>query len=240
MLKNVLIACATTTEHAAVISAFRKQCISCQVECSCFTGDTLIFILNGYQCFVSCVGVGKVAAATTVASLCQEYDFKLIISYGLAGALVSGLSRGDVILSTRVCQHDMDLTPLGTPRMLTLDEQDVYLHSVPDYSNEFATLWDSFTWVDDSVSLVATGDQFLTKTAKKEVASLTGALCCDMEGYAVAHVAKEKFVPFLLMKVISDTFEGNADDEYNKSLEDVVQEGALLLVHSLQLLKLKK
>ena len=56
---------------------------------------------------------------------------------------------------------------------------------------------------------VCSGDQFVADSAKKRrLGEDFGALCCEMEGAAVAQVCAMNAVPFVLIRAISD----KADD----------------------------
>ena len=55
---------------------------------------------------------GKVAAATTATCLIAEFNVGEIIFTGVAGGAASKVRVGDVVVTTGLCQHDMDARPL--------------------------------------------------------------------------------------------------------------------------------
>jgi adenosylhomocysteine nucleosidase len=55
---------------------------------------------------------GKVAAATTAATLIHEFEITEMLFTEVAGAIHSTLKIGDVVLGNRFIQHDMDARPL--------------------------------------------------------------------------------------------------------------------------------
>jgi adenosylhomocysteine nucleosidase len=55
---------------------------------------------------------GKVAASTTVTQLIVEFGVDCVIFSGIAGALSSKLAIGDVVIGSKLYQHDMDASPM--------------------------------------------------------------------------------------------------------------------------------
>src|SRR5262245_49113389 len=57
--------------------------------------------------------IGKVAAATTVATLlCSFDDVSRVVFTGAAGGLGEGVRVGDIVVADALLQHDMDASPL--------------------------------------------------------------------------------------------------------------------------------
>ena len=68
--------------------------------------------------------------------------------------------------------------------------------------------------------LIATGDKFISKKSdlgniSKEMEDL---LAVEMEGAAVAQVAKQENIPFQIIRVISDQANENSSEEFSKFL----------------------
>jgi len=68
--------------------------------------------INGIDTVVVFSRWGKVAAATTVTTLIQEFKITDLLFTGVAGAISSDLKIGDIVLGSRFVQHDMDARPL--------------------------------------------------------------------------------------------------------------------------------
>ena len=70
---------------------------------------------------------------------------------------------------------------------------------------------------------VASGDIFVGQKEKKDwIISNFGAKCCEMEGCAIAHVATDYHIPFVIVRAISD----KADEESTISYEDFEAQAA--------------
>lgn len=52
-------------------------------------------------------------AAACTQMLIDLFDVKMIVNTGAAGSLDSRINIGDIVVSTEVIQHDLDVTDLG-------------------------------------------------------------------------------------------------------------------------------
>ncbi|MBU6436385.1 MAG: 5'-methylthioadenosine/adenosylhomocysteine nucleosidase, partial [Betaproteobacteria bacterium] len=69
-------------------------------------------LLHGQPCVCVLSRVGKVAAATTAASLLLEHGCDAIVFTGVAGGLGAGVNVGDVVVAHDLLQHDLDASPI--------------------------------------------------------------------------------------------------------------------------------
>ena len=58
-------------------------------------------------------GIGKVNAAMCTQILIERFEVKAIINIGVAGAIADDLEIGDIVLSTKLIEHDFDVTAFG-------------------------------------------------------------------------------------------------------------------------------
>ena len=71
-------------------------------------------------------GIGKVNSAICVTLLLTNYDIEYVINIGSAGGLKDYQNVGDVVISSHVAYHDVDLTAFGRP-MGELPELPVFI-----------------------------------------------------------------------------------------------------------------
>jgi adenosylhomocysteine nucleosidase len=65
------------------------------------------------------------------------------------------------------------------------------------------------------VGRVASGDVFVAdKAVKNRIIEITGALCTEMEGAAIAQTAYRNQVPFVILRAISDKADNSAEMDY--------------------------
>jgi adenosylhomocysteine nucleosidase len=186
-----------------------------------FTGK-----IQGIQTVVVFSRWGKVAAATTVATLLLRFHVTEIIFTGVAGAIQPELNIGDVVIAKRLIQHDLDGRPLMAefeipllnisyievrPKQLNIASKAVNRLIDP---NRFASIVspeerkqfnisNPKLWMGD----IASGDKFFAKNSDKEalIKKLPEVLCVEMEGAAVAQVCYEYDIPFTVIRTVSDT-----------------------------------
>lgn len=165
---------------------------------------------------VAICGIGKVFAAICTEAMILKFAPTLIINSGVAGTLTAGLSIGDIAIAKNLVQHDMDTSPLGDPVGLVSGINKIYFDAdetaVAALETAAATVG-----ANSVVGTIASGDQFMSDTAKKTaIRGRFNAIACEMEGAAVAHVAYVNGVPFAVLRAISDSASGDAQMEYPK------------------------
>lgn len=71
--------------------------------------------LNGVEVVIVRSGIGKVNAGICTQILADLFDVTHIINTGIAGSLDAQIDIGDIVVSTDVLQHDMDVRVFGYP-----------------------------------------------------------------------------------------------------------------------------
>jgi adenosylhomocysteine nucleosidase len=169
-------------------------------------------------------GVGKVNSAAAAQAMIDRFAIEALIFTGLAGSLVPHLKRGDVVISNFVGQHDVDLTAFGkrpgqvseSGRLIEADPRLVQLaaksleESEPDKSGRQMI-----------VGTIVTGDSFISDGSRlKWLQREFGAVAAEMEGAAIGQVCQANNVPFVVIRVISDSASGAAAGEFIMFLDE--------------------
>lgn len=172
-------------------------------------------------------GIGKVNAAVCTQVLIDVFGVSHIINTGVGGCLKSGISIGDIVISTDAVEHDFSLNLPGFKKGVIPGMP----ASFPADENLLKIARESGKSLPQGVNLVegriATGDQFICgRLAKEELARNFDAACCEMEGGAIAHTAFINRIPFLVIRAISDNADGEATNEYqefeSKAIENYI------------------
>jgi len=167
--------------------------------------------------------VGKVSAAVTTALLIERYPVDEILFTGVAGGVAAGLRVGDVVVATRLLQHDLDARPLF-PRY------EVPLLGMSEFRTDIALTERVLAAARAHVGaervrsgLVVSGDQFFASSAAVAElrARLPEALAVEMEGAAVAQVCHELGVPCAVVRTISDGGDDTAAHDFGHFLTTV-------------------
>lgn len=168
--------------------------------------------LSGKEVVIAKCGIGKVFAAICAQTMILEYAPEYIINTGVAGALRSGISVGDVVVSLNAVQHDMDTSALGDPKGLV---SGINVINFPADKKLVSTMQMAVEeqGIKAFVGNVASGDKFVHEAEEKtRIAEEFDAFACEMEGAAIAHVCFVNKTPFVVVRAISDSIDGGAAD----------------------------
>ena len=171
--------------------------------------------LEGLPAVVVQCGVGKVNAALCVQALCDLFGVTHLVNTGIAGSLNAQLDICDLVISKDAMYHDFDCGGFGYPHG-KVPGMDVVAFPANEMMMEFAlSAAEAVNPGHAKVGRVATGDQFICdKAVKNKIIELTGALCTEMEGGAIAQAAYRNEVPFVIIRAISDKADDSADMDY--------------------------
>lgn len=167
-------------------------------------------ILQEKPVVVARCGYGKVNAGMCVQILADLFNVTHIINLGVAGSLNPKLNIGDILISERALQHDMDSSPLGfVPGQIP----NIDVLAFPADRAMIDTAVAACKKVNPDINvftgLVVTGDQFISsREVKDRLVTMFHGDCAEMEGAAVAQVSYLNNLPFVIIRAISD----KADD----------------------------
>lgn len=156
-------------------------------------------------------GVGKVNAARTTQILIDTFNVKYVINIGSAGALNPNLNIGDIVIGEKLIQHDFDITAFNHKKGYITDVGD-YISCDNNLIKKFKDAANTLNNKEYKIisGIIASGDIFCTEIKMKEkIYSKFNADCVEMEGAAIAQVCYLDHVPFIVVRSISDSPNGN-------------------------------
>lgn len=169
-------------------------------------------VINGNTIVLNRCGIGKVNAALGTQSFILEHRPDCIISTGVAGGIDGALQVMDVVVAAHTVYHDVwcgdgnaygqvQGLPARYPAHPLLTESAM---AVQPQLPEGITL---------HMGLTCTGDQFITSRPELDAikAQFPEGLAVDMESAAIAQTCHIHQVPFLSLRIVSDT-PGNTPD----------------------------
>jgi len=167
-------------------------------------------------------GTGKVNAATATAFIIDR-GADVIINTGLSGG-VSGVSRGDIVLATKLLEHDFDLMCLGYAFAEKPSQE--YIYSADEKLN---AIYEGMCPSIKKGTMVA-GDRFVNDSALRDkLKSEFCAIACDMESAAAAYVCHITDTPFAAVRRISDDAGEEATESY-RSMNELAESCLLDIV----------
>lgn len=190
--------------------------------------------INGKEVVLTRSGIGKVQAGVTTGLLIANYKVDAVINSGSAGGIGEGLRVGDVVLSTGAAYHDADATAFGykpgqlpqQPQIYTADKD--LLEAISKAAKESNLV--------AKEGLIVTGDQFVSSSEKiaaiKEI--YPEALSCEMEGAAIAQVAYQFSVPFLIIRAMSDVGDEDAGQNFDEFIIEAGKKSANMILNFLK------
>lgn len=170
--------------------------------------------IAGKSVVVAKCGIGKVFAAMCAQTMILKYSPDLIVNTGVGGALASGISTGDIVVATDLCQHDMDTSAIGDPKGLVSGINVIYFEA-DKRAEEILLSAAKELGLNARLGRIASGDKFIASREDKDrIISDFSAHACEMEGCAIAQVAHVNGTPFAVVRAISDSADGEATMDY--------------------------
>ncbi len=200
--------------------------------------DCLVGTLAGIEVIVTVCGVGKVNAAICAQALIDRFAIDSLVFTGVAGSLDASLDIADVVVSTDCVQHDFDVAGLGfAPGVIPYQETSFFEADEQLRRTVVRAVREVAPTATVREGRIASGDQFVSDAASKErIVSSFGALCCEMEGAAVAQTAWLNGVPFVIVRAISDKADGSAEMDYPTFKVRAANQSAAIIERTLELL----
>lgn len=173
------------------------------------------------NCILVKSGVGKVNAARTTQIMLNQFNIQYVINVGAGGSINGLLNIGDVLIGKEVVQHDFDITAFGHSKgYITgvgdriicnrelVNELEQIIRSMPERSYQI------------KIGVIATGDIFCTEPwMKDKIRAKFDADVVDMECAAIAQVCYLDNVPFMVIRSISDTPNGENASTFDENLK---------------------
>jgi adenosylhomocysteine nucleosidase len=147
-------------------------------------------------------GMGPAAAGAAAQAL-ADAGARALMSFGVAGALDTGLRNGALLCPTHVLDHEGHEYTADPSWQVQLMERMAAL-GLP---------------TPRTGPLLSVPTPLLAANAKSAAHSSYGALAVDMESAAVASVAKERALPFAALRAVVDERDDTIPDELHECID---------------------
>jgi len=195
--------------------------------------------LEGMDVVLSQSGIGKVNAAVGTTLLIDRYQPDYVINTGSAGGFDKNLEVGDVVISTEIRHHDVDVTAFEyeygqVPQMPPAFIPDPFLVDMAESAAKAG-----FGSGHVTKGLIATGDSFLSDPVrvafiKEQFPALKAG---EMEAAAIAQVCHQFAVPFVIIRSLSDIAGKDANISFDQFLETAAKNSAEFIISMVRELK---
>lgn len=165
------------------------------------------FYINKYKnntIINACCGIAKVNAALCTQAAIDNFHPDCVINTGIAGGMNSAVKVCDIVISTEVLPHDLDLHFLQDyPPYCGIFRSDMNLITIAEkVCNE--------SGISSFRGRIVSGEAFISSNeVKAEIQKRLDPYAVDMESAAVGHCCFLNEMPYVSVRCISD----NADDE---------------------------
>ncbi|HFU4463615.1 TPA: 5'-methylthioadenosine/adenosylhomocysteine nucleosidase [Streptococcus suis] len=179
-------------------------------------------------------GIGKVMSAMSVAILADRFAVDAIVNTGSAGAVSDGITIGDVVVATHLAYHDVDVTAFGYAYG-QMAGQELYYPADQALLEKLTSVLAEQEMTSHQ-GLIVTGDSFIAGQDKiaKIKQHFPEVLAVEMEGAAIAQAAVNTGKPFLVIRAMSDTAQGDANITFDEFIIQAGERSAQTLIAFLE------
>ena len=149
-------------------------------------GEKAIFVISG---------IGKVSASLSAQRLIDVYSPDYIMNFGTAGGTNDSVFRCGYYAVDNCCQYDFDVTELDDVSVGYIQEYDTVLFKVKSGNLPFLKKRN-----------LASGDRFSNGEKDALIVNSLGCSLKDMEGGAIAQVARSNDVDCYIIKGVTDVY----------------------------------
>jgi adenosylhomocysteine nucleosidase len=183
-------------------------------------------------------GIGKVNAAVSTTLLLDRYKPDYVINTGSAGGFHQSLNVGDVVISSEVRHHDVDVTAFNYEYGQVPGMPPAFLPD-PRLVEIAAQQAEGQTGIQVVKGLIATGDSFMNDPEKVAYirTKFDSLYAVEMEAAAIAQVSHQFGVPFVIIRSLSDIAGKESDVSFEQYLDTAAKNSAQLVLSIVSALK---
>ena len=187
--------------------------------------------LSGKTVIVTRSGIGKVAASIATTLLIDKFQPDYVINTGSAGWFVDSLKIGDIVISSEVRHHDVDVTAFGY-EIGQMAQQPAAFLPAPELVNAAKLAIASLGEVTAIDGLICTGDSFICdpKRTAQMLTHFPTMAACEMEGAAIAQVCHQFAVPFVVIRSLSDNANNDSPVDFDSYIVKAGHHSALMVI----------
>ena len=188
--------------------------------------------LNGTSVVLQQCGIGKVNAAIGTTLMIDRFNPQYIINTGSAGGFDPSLEVGDVVISTEVRHHDVDVTAFGYEHGQVPQLPAAFLPSneLVEAAETALSKLDGNHQVDKG--LIITGDSFMqcAQRVSETRDKFPSSKAVEMEAASIAQVCHQMTVPFLIIRSLSDIAGKESNISFDQFLETAATHSAQIVL----------
>ncbi|MBH0058523.1 5'-methylthioadenosine/S-adenosylhomocysteine nucleosidase [Pseudoalteromonas sp. SWXJZ94C] len=212
---NVGIIGAMEPEVKILREAMQNPQILTKADFTFYTGE-----LAGNTVTLVQSGIGKVASTIATTLLIDNFKPDCVINTGSAGGFDPSLSVGDVVISSEVRHHDVDVTAFGY-EIGQVPQMPPAFIAHPKLVEAAQQTIAQISEVKTLVGLICTGDTFMCDPVRidKARSDFPTMLAVEMEGASIAQTCFALNTPFVVIRSMSDIAGKESPQSFEEYLE---------------------
>ena len=165
-------------------------------------------------------GIGKVASTIATTLLIDNFNPDCVVNTGSAGGFDPSLSVGDVVISSEVRHHDVDVTAFGY-EIGQVPQMPAGFAAHPKLVEAAEQTIAQISEVKTLVGLICTGDSFMCDPVRidKARSDFPTMLAVEMEGASIAQTCFALNTPFVVIRSMSDIAGKESPQSFEEYLE---------------------
>lgn len=179
-------------------------------------------------------GIGKVNAALSTTIIHERFSPRIVINTGSAGGFDHDLTVGDLVISSEVVHHDVNVT--------AFDYEYGQVPNMPPRFKADETLIKQTKQVAESlninykIGLIATADTFMADETdvKKAQTNFPDMIAAEMEAAAIAQVCYQYDVPFIVIRALSDIAGKKSSISFNEFIHIAAKNATELVTKTIK------
>ena len=164
------------------------------------------------ELYIMHCGMGTINASAGTQHLIDKYNIDVIVDFGVVGGLTDNMKVQRIVVIDKIVHYRYDASEFMDLQIGQIPDHELYI-----YTDK--TLVEEVIKRDPSIAkaTIASGDKFVAKPEdKKYIHDTFKADVCDMEAIGIALTCEANNVPCLLIKAVSDSIVGGADEFWNE------------------------
>lgn len=163
------------------------------------------------RCVLVISGSGKIRSSSATQLLIDNFDAGFLINFGSCGSLEKRLKPGDIILASKIIEHDfIEIFPDTKPRPVISPPDDVV--------DRFSDFVDP-KGITIEGTMVSGDEDIVSSRRRGELASLYNAIAVDQESAGFSLTCKMNGKGFAVLKVVTDMANEGTKDEFESNLD---------------------
>ena len=244
-----LSSCNNKKEYIGIISALDNEIDILLDEAKIEREDEIggviynVGTLSNKNVIITKAGVGKIRSSSAITAMINNYNITKVIFTGIAGGLLDSENVLDVVIATKLVEHDYGMLN---------NEGFVWTQGDPGISKSDGAYYECDTKLVDLAfdkakevvgdnhvfkGVIATGDQFVANEEYvNKLRNDFDAYACEMEGASIAVVCTNYNIPFVVIRTLSDKADGLAHETYENFGDEAAEKSSFIVINMLNFL----